>query len=68
MGKLTRFETTRLISARALQLSFGAPPLIKTLEADTPYDVSKRELSEGVLPMAVIRRYPGGSVERLELE
>ena len=30
MAKLTRFEVTRLISARALQLSLGAPPLIKS--------------------------------------
>jgi len=68
MGKLTRFERTRLISARALQLSFGAPPLVKAVEGDISYAMAKRELAEQLLPMAVIRRYPNGAVERLELE
>ncbi len=68
MSKLTRFEKTRLISARALQLSFGAPPLLKTLESDTAYDIAKREFDEKVMPLAVIRRYPNGVVERIELK
>ncbi len=68
MGKLTRFELTRLISARALQLSFGAPPLVKPTDKDTAYLLSKRELLEKVLPMAILRSYPNGSVERVELE
>jgi len=68
MGKLTRFELTRLISARALQLSFGAPPLVKPKSDDTAYLLSKRELAEKVLPMAILRSYPNGSVERVELE
>lgn len=68
MGKLTRFEKTRLISARALQLSLGAPPLLESKEGDTSYDIAKRELREKVLPMAVIRRYPSGTVERVELK
>ncbi|MCX6803391.1 MAG: DNA-directed RNA polymerase subunit omega [Candidatus Diapherotrites archaeon] len=29
MVRLTRFEFTRVLSARALQLSLGAPPLVK---------------------------------------
>ncbi len=68
MGKLTRFEKTRLISARALQLSFGAPPLVKTLDSDTAYDIAKREFAEKIMPLAVIRRYPNGTVERVEVE
>lgn len=68
MSKLSRFERTRLISARALQLSLGAPPLLETKKEDTSYDIAKRELTERVLPMAVIRRYPNGTVERVELK
>ncbi|MEM0360159.1 MAG: DNA-directed RNA polymerase subunit K [Candidatus Diapherotrites archaeon] len=68
MSKLTKFELTRLISARALQLSFGAPPLVKPLEDDTPYLIAKRELAEKVLPMAVLRRRPDGTVEKVEME
>ncbi len=68
MGKLSRFEITRLISARALQLSFGAPPLVKTQDEDTSFDIAKRELLEKIIPMAVMRKYPNGTVERVELE
>ena len=68
MGKLTRFEKTRLISARALQLSFGAPPLTNPGEGLTAYDIAKKEYGERVIPMAIMRKYPNGSIERVELE
>ncbi|MCX6802554.1 MAG: DNA-directed RNA polymerase subunit omega [Candidatus Diapherotrites archaeon] len=68
MAKLTRFEVTRLISARALQLSFGAPPLIKPAEEDTSYLIAKREMSEKVLPMAVLRRHTDGTIEKVGME
>ncbi len=47
---MTRFEKTRVISARALQLSLGAPVLIKT-KNNTPRIVAKEEYEEGVLPI-----------------
>ncbi|MAH42940.1 DNA-directed RNA polymerase subunit K [archaeon] len=47
---MTRFEKTRVISARALQLSMGAPILIKT-KSKTPRIVAKEEYNEDVLPI-----------------
>jgi DNA-directed RNA polymerase subunit K/omega len=67
MEKLTRFESTRLISARALQLSLGAPALVKTKEAETSYDTAKFELAEKVLPLSVIRTMPDGLRVRIEI-
>lgn len=67
MSDLTRFEVTRLVSARALQIEFGAPTLVKAVKDATPYDVAKLEYSKKVLPMSVIREYPDGTVRRLEL-
>ena len=67
MKPLTRFEIARIIGARALQLALGAPPLIKPSKEDTPYAVAKRELEQKVLPMAVLRVYADGTVERVEL-
>ena len=64
MAFLTRFERTRLISARALQLSLGAPPLVKTASGFTPYSIAKEEFEKRILPLTVLRRYPNGSVER----
>lgn len=65
--KLTRFEETRLISARALQLSLGAPPLIKPAKELSMFELAREELKQQVLPLAVIREFPDGSVKRIEV-
>jgi len=67
MAAITRFERARLITARALQLSFGAPPLIKPAAGDSPYMLASRELEEKVLPIEVLRAYPDGRVERVSV-
>ena len=53
----TRFEKTRIISARALQISMGAPILIKTSEA-SPMKVAQEEFLKNVLPITVKRSMP----------
>jgi DNA-directed RNA polymerase subunit K/omega len=62
--RITRFERARLISARALQLSLGAPPLVKIEGLKTAYDIAKGEFEQNALPLTVIRRHPNGTVER----
>jgi DNA-directed RNA polymerase subunit K len=54
---LTRFEKTRIISARALQIAMGAPILIKS-DMDNPKDIAKAEFEKGVLPITVKRSLP----------
>jgi len=62
--KLTKFEIARIIGSRALQISQGAPFLIKLSKKDLEsinYDVieiAKREFNEGVLPIEIKRVYP----------
>ena len=55
--KYTRFEKARIIGARALQISMGAPVLIDTSTEDImyPIDIAMREFSEGVIPITVRR-------------
>lgn len=65
MSQVTRFEKARLVSARALQLAFGAPPLIKVAAGLTAYELALKELQEGVLPITVIRYFPDGSLEKI---
>ena len=60
---LTRFELTRLISARALQLSLGAPAMIKVAKGASIIDIAKAELEKKVIPLAVIREYPDFTTE-----
>ena len=64
MEKLTKYEKARMIGSRALQISMGAPFLVKLDEKKlesigyNPIEIAKIELSEGVLPIAVKRPLP----------
>lgn len=53
---LSKYEMARLIGARSLQLSFGAPPLIEVTGAQTPMHVALAELETGVIPLVVMRQ------------
>ncbi|NPA86804.1 MAG: DNA-directed RNA polymerase subunit K [Candidatus Diapherotrites archaeon] len=65
---LSRFERTRIISARALQLAYGAPPLIDVPKGIVdPYDVARMEFERGVIPFVVVREYPDGTIEIVEV-
>ena len=64
---LTRFEVTRLISARALQLSLGAPAMVKSSSIPSVLDVAREEFQKKVIPIAVLREFPDGHVERVEV-
>ncbi|MEI8363921.1 MAG: DNA-directed RNA polymerase subunit K [archaeon] len=59
MEKLTKYEVTRLLSARAEQISSGAPPLVRTKKDDTPYDLAISEYEKKRIPLAVIRTVNG---------
>ena len=52
MEKLTRYEKARIISARALQISMGAPVLLKSDELE-PINLAKLEFEKDVIPIVV---------------
>jgi DNA-directed RNA polymerase subunit K len=53
----TRFERARIIGARALQISMGAPILIEVpRELIDPVDISMLEFSKNLIPMTVRRK------------
>ena len=57
MEEYTKFEKARIIGARALQLAYGAPPLIKVPEhMIDPLELAELEFEKGVIPITVIRR------------
>jgi len=57
--KLTRFERARIIGARALQVSLGAPILVELPDSmSDPIDISLAELEGNVLPMTLRRALP----------
>lgn len=54
--KYTRFERARIIGARALQISLGAPILIEVSEGlIDPISIAEREFEENVIPITVKR-------------
>lgn len=55
MEDLTKYEFARLIGARALQLSLGAPPLIKPGHTSSFIQIAELELDKKVLPLSVMR-------------
>jgi len=53
----TRYEKTRIISARALQIAQGAPVLIKLPKGLTdPMSIAKLEWDAGVIPIDIKRK------------
>ena len=53
----TKFEKASIIGARALQLAYGAPPLIKVPdEIHDPLELAEKEFEEEAIPIVVIRR------------
>ncbi len=52
--KFTRYERARIIGARALQISMGAPVLID-VDKKEPIDIAYMELEKGVIPITVKR-------------
>ena len=60
----TKYERARMIGSRALQLSMGAPFLIKLSKKDlqeikyNPIKIAAKEFDEGVLPISIKRPFP----------
>ncbi len=58
--KYSKFEKARVIGARALQLAYGAPPLIKIPEGEIlPLKVAELEFDAGVIPITIIKGSTG---------
>ncbi|MCJ7714793.1 DNA-directed RNA polymerase subunit K [Candidatus Bathyarchaeota archaeon] len=67
--KLTRFEKARIVGARSLQISMGAPILIEINETDTsPIDIAVKELNAKILPITVRRTLPDGTFQDIPLK
>ena len=54
--KYTRFEKARIVGARALQISMGAPSLMKIpKDVISPIDIAMLEFQENAIPITVRR-------------
>ena len=61
---LTKYERARIIGIRALQLSYGAPPLVppEVVGSRDTLKIAAYEVDNGLLPVTILRyrRAPGG--------
>ncbi len=56
----TKFEKSTIIGARALQLAYGAPPLVKVPKGVyDPIALAEIEFEEDVIPIVVVRKSNG---------
>ncbi len=66
--KLTRFERARIIGARALQVTLGAPILAEIPDSmSDPVDIALAELEGDVLPMTLRRALPDKTFQDIPL-
>ena len=66
--KLTRFERARIIGARALQVSLGAPILVELPSSVIdPIDIALSELREDFLPLTIRRVLPDNTYQDIAL-
>ncbi len=66
---LTRFEKARILGARALQLSLGAPPFISVpKEVATSLDLAYAELEKRVIPITIRRVLPNGDFQNIPID
>jgi DNA-directed RNA polymerase subunit K len=67
--QFTKYEKARILGSRALQISMGAPYLVKLTKDDleaikyNPLEIAKREYEAGLIPITVTRPLPKQRVE-----
>lgn len=65
MEEYTKYEHARIIGARALQISMGAPILAKLTDEElkglgyNTVEIAKLEFKQGLIPITVKRPLPG---------
>jgi DNA-directed RNA polymerases I, II, and III subunit RPABC2 len=65
---MTRFEKARIMGARALQLSMGAPPFIPIPKtARISLDISMEELEQRIIPITIRRVLPNGDYQNIPI-
>ena len=65
---LTRYEKDRIVGARALQISFGAPILVeKPKNMIDPVKIAQLELKSKILPLTIRRSMPNEAFQDIPI-
>ena len=60
---LSKYEKTRVVGERAIQISMGSPPLVEVGNLENPVDIAEKELREKKIPYIIKRVLPNGLIE-----
>ncbi len=52
----SRYEKTRIISARTLQIAEGSPVLVKHPKSATPLEIAEAEWNAGLIPIDIKKK------------
>ena len=67
--RLTRFEVARILGARALQISLGAPILVKyEKEKFDSIAIAEEEFKQNKIPMTIKRHLPKGEIVVVDIK
>lgn len=64
---MTRYEYTRLLAARIIQLQAGAKPKIDVSGIYDLHKIAETELHQRVIPLLIVRKLPDGSVDKWDI-
>ena len=74
MEEYTKYEHARIVGARALQISQGAPFMIKLSDEElkkmgyNPIEIAKLEFKQGLIPIQVKRPMPNTMKKEITLK
>ncbi len=60
---LTKYEKTRILGARALQISLGSPPTVDIGNITDSYEIAMLELQQKKIPIIIRRYLPNNTFE-----
>ena len=65
---LTKYEKTRLLGTRALQLSMNAKTTLENIQETDCLKIAEMELKEKKIPLMIQRHLPSGKIEYWRIE
>ena len=74
MEEYTKYEHARIVGARALQISMGAPFLIKLSDEElkkmvyNPIEIAKLEFKQGLIPIVIKKPMPGTVKKEMQMK
>lgn len=63
--RLSKYEYTRIIGTRAVQIAMNSPVFIDIGDETDPIKIAEREFKEKKLPFIIERRFPDGSISSI---